>query len=63
MDSHQMRIFACVAKYLSETRAAQELHLSQPVISHHLKALQERMGNCLNVTLVGLHLRSAGRPS
>ena len=37
----QLRIFSEVAEHLSFTRAARELHLTQPALSLHLKKLQE----------------------
>jgi DNA-binding transcriptional LysR family regulator len=39
---HQLRIFLKVHEYQSITRAAEELHLTQPAISIQLKRLQEQ---------------------
>lgn len=39
---HQLRIFLKVADYQSITKAAEELHLTQPAISIQLKKLQEQ---------------------
>lgn len=36
---HQLRIFTTVADLRSFTRAAEQLHLSQPAVSHQVKAL------------------------
>jgi LysR family transcriptional regulator, low CO2-responsive transcriptional regulator len=40
----QMRIFAAVARNLSFTRAARELHLTQPAVSQQVKLLEEEVG-------------------
>jgi DNA-binding transcriptional LysR family regulator len=40
----QMRAFAAVARNLSFTRAAQELHLTQPAVSQQLRLLEEEVG-------------------
>lgn len=39
---HQLRIFSCVAKHKSVTKAAQELFLTQPAVSLQLKKLQDQ---------------------
>src|SRR5262249_4697929 len=41
MTLKQFMIFAAVARHLSVTRASQELHISQPSVSQHLKLLEE----------------------
>ena len=40
----QMRVFAAVARNLSFTKAARELHLTQPAISQQVKLLEEEVG-------------------
>jgi DNA-binding transcriptional LysR family regulator len=40
MDIHQLKIFASVYKNKSFTRASEELHISQPTISEHIKNLE-----------------------
>lgn len=40
----QLRVFAAVARKLSFTRAAQELHLTQPAVSQQMGLLQEEVG-------------------
>jgi LysR family transcriptional regulator, low CO2-responsive transcriptional regulator len=40
----QMRVFAAVARNLSFTRAARELHLTQPAVSQQVKLLEEEVG-------------------
>jgi DNA-binding transcriptional LysR family regulator len=44
MTFHQLRIFKAVAQHLSVTRAATELHLSQPCISTQMKLLEAEFG-------------------
>jgi DNA-binding transcriptional LysR family regulator len=41
MDIHELKIFVSVFKNKSFTKAAEEIHLSQPTISDHIKALEE----------------------
>lgn len=45
MDIHHLRVFASVFKLKSFSRASEELHLSQPTVSDHIKALEEEL-NC-----------------
>lgn len=40
----QMRVFAAVARHLSFTRAAQELHLTQPAVSQQVSLLEAEVG-------------------
>src|SRR5947209_18876998 len=40
----QMRVFAAVARHLSFTRAARELHLTQPAVSQQIKLLETEVG-------------------
>ncbi len=40
----QMRVFAAVARNLSFTRAARELHLTQPAVSQQIKLLEQEVG-------------------
>jgi LysR family transcriptional regulator, low CO2-responsive transcriptional regulator len=40
----QIRVFAAVARNLSYTRAAQELHLTQPAVSQQVSLLEEEVG-------------------
>jgi len=41
MDIHQLRVFAAVYKNRSFSRASEELFLSQPTVSDHIKTLEE----------------------
>lgn len=41
---HQLEVFACVARRLSFTRAAEELSLSQPTVSAQIRQLGEEIG-------------------
>jgi LysR family transcriptional regulator, low CO2-responsive transcriptional regulator len=40
----QMRVFSAVARNLSFTRAARELHLTQPAVSQQMKLLEQEVG-------------------
>lgn len=44
MDTYQLRTFVVVARERSITRASQLLHLSQPAVSAHIKALEDALG-------------------
>ena len=43
MDIHQLRVFASVFKNKSFSKASEELHLTQPTISDHVKTLEEEL--------------------
>ncbi len=43
MDVHQLKVFASVFKNRSFSRASEELHLTQPTISDHVKTLEEEL--------------------
>lgn len=43
MLDHKLTIFYHTAKYLSTTKAAEELHLSQPAISKSIKELEKEL--------------------
>src|SRR5690348_8803498 len=40
----QLRVFAAVARNLSFTRAAREMHLTQPAVSQQVKLLEQEIG-------------------
>jgi DNA-binding transcriptional LysR family regulator len=44
MELYQLRAFVAVARQGNFTRAAEELHLSQPTISGQIKSLEEALG-------------------
>ena len=44
MDLHHLRVFAAVFKKRSFSRASEELLLSQPTVSDHIKSLEEDLG-------------------
>lgn len=60
MHFNRLLVFLSVAKHLSVTKAAQELHISQPALSQHLKLLQERYGVLLRRKGHGLELTERG---
>lgn len=43
MDIHQLKSFVAVARERSITRASEQLHLSQPAVSAHIKALEDAL--------------------
>ena len=58
----QLRVFQSVARNLSHTRAAEELHLSQPAVSMQVRQLEDEAGLPLFEKLgKALHLTEAGR--
>ncbi len=61
MDIHQLRTFVTVAREGSITRSAELLHLSQPAVSAHIKAMEELLGLTLfERTAKGMRLTSDG---
>lgn len=44
MDSRQLRYFAAVAQLGSFSAAARQLHIAQPALSRHVKALEDTLG-------------------
>ncbi|MDO9405810.1 MAG: LysR family transcriptional regulator [Polaromonas sp.] len=44
MDSRQLRYFAAVAQLGSFSAAARQLHIAQPALSRHVKALEDALG-------------------
>jgi molybdate transport repressor ModE-like protein len=44
MEIHQLKTFVAVAREGSITRASERLHLSQPAVSAHIKAIEDTLG-------------------
>ncbi len=44
MDLHQIKIFVSIYRHRSFSRASEEIYLSQPTVSDHIKALEEELG-------------------
>ena len=71
MELRTMRYFLAVAREENMTRAAEQLHVTQPTLSKALKSLEEELGKKLFVrrsfsirlTEEGMLLRSARRTS
>ena len=49
MLSVKMETLLCVAEHKNFTRAAEELSLTQPAVSHHIKELEQELGVPLTV--------------
>jgi LysR family transcriptional regulator, low CO2-responsive transcriptional regulator len=61
MTLYQFKLFLVIAKCGSLTRAALELRMSQPALTHQMKLLQESYGAALYIrTLHGIALTPAG---
>ena len=62
MDFYQLKTFVTVAREGSVTRASERLHLSQPAVSAHIKALEDALGLTLfERTPRGMSLTADGR--
>lgn len=62
LDLHKVRVFYTVAKLGSFTRAAQQLHMTQPTVSQHVKELEEAFGVTLfERSTRSLYLTDAGK--
>jgi DNA-binding transcriptional LysR family regulator len=58
----QLKVFECVARHLNYTRAAAELHLTQPAVSMQVKQLEDSLGVALFEQLgKRIHLTEAGQ--
>jgi DNA-binding transcriptional LysR family regulator len=61
MDERRLEVFVAVARRLSFSEAARELHLSQPAVSQHLAALEAELGaKLLERTTRRVRLTTAG---
>ncbi|MGE4553741.1 MAG: LysR family transcriptional regulator [Desulfovibrionaceae bacterium] len=62
MELYQLKTFVVVAEEGHLTRASERLHLSQPAVSGHIKALEEELGVALFARGArGMRLTEAGR--
>lgn len=69
LDTHQLNIFLVAAEELNFTKAAQQLHMSQPSVSQHIQSLEhhfnvtlfERTGRQLTLSDAGLALLPMAR--
>ena len=61
MNLTSFEYFTAVAKELSFTRAAQQLHTSQQTLSAHIAALEKELGCTLFVRTVPLQLTYGGQ--
>lgn len=62
MDIHQLKTFVTVAREGSITRASSLLHLSQPAVSAHIKAMEDSLGLSLfERTARGMSLTADGQ--
>jgi len=62
MELYQLRTFATVAEEGHLTRAAERLHLSQPAVSGHIKALEQELDvRLFERAATGMVLTEAGR--
>ena len=62
MELYQLRTFAAIADEGHLTRAAERLHLSQPAVSGHVKALEGELGvRLFERASTGMELTDAGR--
>ncbi len=44
LDPHQLKVFIAAAEELNFTRAARQLHMSQPSVTQHIRALEAHFG-------------------
>jgi len=44
LENFRLRVFRAVAEEMSFRKAAEVLHLSQPAVSQHIRALEEEAG-------------------
>lgn len=47
MNTQQLLCFVCAADHLNFTKAAEELYLSAPTVTHHIKNLENELNTLL----------------
>ena len=57
----QLKVFEAVARHLSFSRAAEELHLTQPAVSTQVKKLEDRLDELESATAPAANLAMAVR--
>ena len=61
MYSFRLKVFCCVAQNLSFTKAAHELHITQPAVSHHIQELEQELGvQLFNRLATSIEITEAG---
>jgi DNA-binding transcriptional LysR family regulator len=67
MDIHQLKVFSSVYRNRSFTKASEDLHLTQPTISDHIRSLEDELGcrlfDRLNHALLEDELIAVAAPS
>ncbi len=64
MPDFRLRVFQAVARHLSFTKAAQELYISQPAVTKHVRELETTYGQRLFERRAGrVSLTEAGAPA
>ena len=62
LELRHLRYFVATSEALSFTRAARQLNVSQPALSHSISQLEERLGNKLfQRSMKGIRLTPAGK--
>jgi len=62
MTLHRLKIWTTIARRLSITKAADELHVRQPSVTQQIKLLEKEFGLKLyNVNSRGIEVSQAGR--
>ena len=61
MYSFRLKVFCSVAQNLSFTKAAHELHITQPAVSHHIQELEQELGvQLFNRLTASIEITEAG---
>lgn len=62
IDLERLRVFIYAAENLSFSEAAKRMHLTQPTVSHHMKALEQSLGvELFDRSSKGIRLTETGR--